>query len=145
MVNRNAIYIASILALSACSPPSLSEYTPVVDTFNADMKKFEIDLIQCRSVASDAKIKYEEQASKAAMTNIVVGAVAGAVVGSAVGSGTGSQGDLTRYGAASGIASGAAASTNEQLVARYGPNKIVDRCMAGRGYAVLNDVGAGTN
>jgi hypothetical protein len=58
---------------------------------------------------------------------------------------SGLAGDLTRYGAASGIASGAAASTNEQLVARYGPNKIVDRCMAGRGYAVLNDVGAGTN
>lgn len=134
-----------LVAIAACSPPSLTEYTPVVDTFNEDMGSFENDLIQCRSVASEAKVKYDQQASKAVLTNVLVGAVVGAAVGSAVGSGTGMQRDYTRMGAASGVAAGAGASTNEQLIARYGPNKIVDRCMAGRGYTILNDIGAGTN
>ena len=133
------------LGLVACAPPNLAEYEPVLDTFTSNMDNYEIDILQCRSIASDAKLKYERAAAEAAVTNIFVGTLVGAAVGSAVGSGSGSQGDYTRYGAAAGMASGAGAATNEQLIARYGPNKIVDRCMANRGYSVLNDVGAGTN
>lgn len=140
-----AILASSFVVLSACSTANLAEYKPVIDTFNTDMEAFEIDLIQCRSIASDAKLKYERTAANAATANILVGAVVGAAVGSAVGSGSGNQGGYTRYGTAVGMASGAGAATNEQLIARYGPNKIVDRCMSNRGYALLNDIGAGTN
>lgn len=139
---RVTILIGVAVGLVACSPPSIADYEPVIDTFTADMSSYNNDLIQCRSVASAAKVKYDQAASKALVTNLVVGAIAGAAVGSAVGSG---NGDLTRYGAASGMAAGAASTTNEQLIAKYGPNKIIDRCMANRGYSILNDVGAGTN
>lgn len=128
--------------LAGCSPPSLAEYEPVIDTFSVDMSSYKNDLVQCRSVASAAKVKYDQAAAKALTTNILVGAIAGAVVGSAVGSG---NGDLTRYGAATGMAAGAGSAANEQIIAKYGPNKIVDRCMANRGYPILNDIGAGTN
>ena len=30
-------------------------------------------------------------------------------------------------------------------LARFGPNRIIDRCMANRGYTILSDLGAGTN
>jgi len=128
--------------LTACEAPSIAEYEPVVDTFTTDMSSYENDLTQCRSVASEAKVKYDQAASKALVTNVLVGAVTGAAVGSAMSSG---NTDLTQYGAASGASAGAASTANEQLIAKYGPNKIVDRCMANRGYQVLNDVGAGTN
>jgi outer membrane lipoprotein SlyB len=130
------------LGLTACSPPSIAEYEPVIDQFSTDMSSYDNDIVQCRSVASAAKVEYDQAASKAVLTNVLVGAVAGAVVGSAVGSGSG---DLTRYGAASGMAAGAASTTDLQLIAKYGPNKIIDRCMANRGYPILNDIGAGTN
>jgi len=48
----------------------LNEYTPVVDTYNTDMDKFQTDLIQCCGVATLAKVKYDEQARKMAMQNI---------------------------------------------------------------------------
>ena len=142
-MSLRATYIVAItLSLTACSPPSIAEYEPVIDTFSTDMSSYSNDIVQCRSVASAAKVKYDQAASKALLTNVLVGAVAGAAVGSAVGSGSG---DLTRYGAASGMAAGAASTTDLQLIAKYGPNKIIDRCMANRGYPILNDIGAGTN
>jgi uncharacterized protein YcfJ len=142
---RYLIPVVAVCALTACATNNLSEYTPVVDTYNTDMNKFETDLIQCRGVAAQAKIKYDEQASKMAMQNIIVGVVVGAAIGSAIGDSTIDQGGFTELGAVAGAAAGADSAANAQLIAKYGPNKIVDRCMNNRGYAVLNDVGSGTN
>ena len=143
MIRLNVI-IASTLLLSACGA-NLAEYEPVVDPYNTDMTNFKGDLIQCRGIASEVKVKYEEQASKQALANAVAGAVSGAVVGAAVGSNTSYQGELAAYGAASGAAAGSAASAQYYSLARYGPNRIVDRCMSNRGYTILNDLGAGIN
>jgi uncharacterized protein YcfJ len=132
-------------ALVACAPPNLADYRPIVDPSTANMPKFESDLVQCRSIAVEARTNYERQASEQAMTGLLVGAVTGAVVGSAVGSGSSYRGELTAYGAASGAAAGAASSANSQELARFGPNRIIDRCMVNRGHVLLNDLGLGTN
>lgn len=132
------------MTVSGCGA-NLAEYEPVVDPYKTDMSNFQGDLIQCRGIASEVKVKYEEQASKQALANALAGAVSGAIAGAVVGSGTDYQGDLTAYGAASGAAAGTAASSQYYALARYGPNRIVDRCMANRGYTILSDLGAGTN
>lgn len=134
-----------VMLLQLGCTPNLADYTPVVDPHRTNMKKFQSDLVQCRGLASQAKINYDQQASKAAVTNILAGAVLGAAVGASVGSGTGNQGELTRFGAANGAAMGALSANDSADVAKYGPTRIIDRCMANRGYEVLNDVGFGTN
>lgn len=140
---KKSTYLLSLL-LIGCTQ-NLADYTPVVDPHRTDMNKFHSDLIQCRGIAVQAKANYEKQASQAAATGIVVGAVVGAAVGSSVGAGTGYQGDMTRLGSAQGAAMGALSASDYAGVAKFGPNRIVDRCMANRGYEILNDVGFGTN
>jgi outer membrane lipoprotein SlyB len=131
--------------LTACEQPNLAEYTPVVDPSQNNMKRFQQDLIQCRGIAVTVKNNYIKQANQQLGNDILVGAVAGAVAGSVVGAGTPYQGDLARNTAIAGAASGAAASGMQQNMIRYGPNRIIDRCMADRGYKILNDIGFGVN
>ena len=133
-----------IVCISGCTS-NLAEYTPVVDPYNTDMSKFQSDLVQCRGIAVQVKAEYEKQASNEALTNMAVGVVVGAATGAIIGSGSAYQGDYAAAGAASGMASGAAASAEYARLARFGPNRIVDRCMSNRGYTLLNDLGAGTN
>ncbi len=141
-MKKSVLFVSFLLI--GCTP-NLAEYTPVVDTHRTNMKKFQSDLIQCRGIAVQAKASYDKQASQAAAVGIVAGIAVGAVVGSSVGSGTPYQGDLTRFGATQGAAMGALSTTDYAEVARFGPNRIVDRCMTNRGYQILNDVGFGTN
>ena len=47
------------------------------------------------------------------------------------------------YGAASGMAAGAANNDYTQDLVKFGPRRIVDRCMADRGHTILNDIGRG--
>ena len=133
---------ASVLAGCASN---LTDYTPVVDPYNTDMSSFEADLIQCRGIAIQVKVEYEEQASNEALTNLAVGVLVGATTGAIVGSGSQYQGRYTAAGAVSGVAAGATASSEYAQLARFGPNRIVDRCMSNRGYELLNDLGAGAN
>lgn len=130
------------LALEACAP-KISQYRPLVDPSTTDLNQFERDLVQCRGIGIDAKANYDQQASKLAAGNIIAGVAVGALVGATVGRGTGYQGELTRYGAATGALQGSASAS--QIVIQGGPNRIMDRCMANRGYAILNDIGQGFN
>ena len=80
----------SLAALSAYGyQPSLSEYRPVVDSYNTDMAAYEIDRAQCVSVGLQAQAEYErlQQAQRESTLTIglIVGAIAGAVVGSVSG------------------------------------------------------------
>lgn len=141
-MKNGAIVLA--LSLAACTQ-NLADYRPVVDPQRTNMTKFENDLVQCRSIAITAKANYDKQASKAAAVNVLAGVVVGAAVGSTVGANSGYQGEMTRFGATQGAAVGALSSNDYASVAKYGPSRIIDRCMANRGYAILNDVGLGTN
>ena len=140
---RYLIPVVAVCALTACATNNLSEYTPVVDTYNTDMNKFETDLIQCRGVAAQAKIKYDEQASKMAMQNIIVGVVVGAAIGSAIGDSTIDQGGFTELGAVAGAAAGADSAANAQLIAKYGNKKIKNKIFSEKNYRTRNRCSSG--
>jgi len=134
-------YALVFLALCACEPvQTLDEYRPVVDPSRVSSKHFDADLAQCRDVAKTAQADYEKRAQKEANNNLVAGLLVGALVGAAAG-------DHGRYigaGAAYGGLAGATAQGDyDHDLVTYGPRRIVDRCMADRGYHILNDVGRG--
>ena len=137
--------LCAVVTLSGCVTQSLATYQPVVDPYSTDMNAFQADLVQCRGIASAVKTQYEKQASAQAASSLLIGAATGALVGAAVGAGSANQGDLIAYGAATGASASAASSNEYAAQVRFGPNRIVDRCMANRGYALLNDIGMGTN
>ena len=142
-MRKISLIFCTVTLFSGCVSNNIADYEPIVDPSNTDMTKFSKDLVQCRSIGADAKIKYEKKASKQAMDNMLTGLVVGAITGAVVGAGSDYQSELTTYGAASGMAAGAAASSDAAIIARYGPNRIVDRCMINRGYKILNDLGTG--
>lgn len=119
--------VAAILALAGCA----QSYTPVVDTRGHDSARYSADLTECR--------QYAEQVSP--VGDAAVGAVGGAAAGAALGAITGAlvggvgAGEAAAFGAATGgavgLGAGAWHGTAEQ-------RQIVDNCMRGRGYNVLN-------
>lgn len=129
---KSIAIIPALLMLSACDTAPLAEYQPVIDRPG---KHYQTDLAECRVLAQQAEAKYTKQQQDAMMANILVGAIAGGIIGSAYG------GNNAGAGAAYGIAAGAASTDTEQ--AYGGPRRIIDRCLAGRGYRVISDLGAG--
>lgn len=132
-----------MLLLAGCATESLVDYKPVVDPKASNTKKFNKDLVECRSIALEVEADYRKRQNSQAMSNMVAGALAGALTGAVVGSGTGYQGDLAAYGAATGVAAGAASNDYSYDIVKYGPRRIIDRCMANRGHLLLNDLGRG--
>ena len=78
--------VASLAALSAYGyQPSLSEYRPVVDSYNTDMAAYEIDRAQCVNVGLQAQAEYERQQQAQRESNITIGLIFGAIASAAVG------------------------------------------------------------
>jgi len=121
----------------------LSEYTPVVDHNFSDSKDFERDVQECRSIALRVQDDYRKRQEKQMAANMMAGLIVGAATGAIIGNNTGYQGDYIAAGAATGVASGAAATDYTYDLVKYGPRRIVDRCMANRGHQILNDIGRG--
>ncbi|MDA9953554.1 glycine zipper family protein [Planktomarina sp.] len=144
MFNKANCYLFAVLILTACATSdTLVDYSPIVDREQVDMKKFDKDLVSCKSLALDVEADYRERQNDQAMSNILAGAVAGAVTGAVVGSGSGYQSELTAYGAASGMAAGAASNDYTYDLVKFGPRRVIDRCMVNRGHVLLNDIGRG--
>lgn len=99
-------------------------YRPVVDMQGVDSVKYEADLQECQQYAQQ-----RNPASRAA-AGAGVGALLGVALAAAMGSNY-SRNTGAAIGAVSGGASGAAHGADSQI-------KIVQNCMAGRGYRVLN-------
>jgi hypothetical protein len=112
--------IAATLLLSGCA---VEQYRPVVDS-GVSQGDYEADLSDCQQLA----------AHRPAAASAAGGAVAGAVLGALLGVAAGLRGDdvgrVAAWGAANGGINGAAYGVAEQQA-------IVDRCMAGRGYNVV--------
>jgi outer membrane lipoprotein SlyB len=138
---RNAFKLALTAAvLSACvQAEPITEYRPVVDPGRTNAAKFEKDLQACRAIAvrveADYKKRQEEQMAANMMAGLLVGAIAGAAIGD--------SGDYIAAGAAYGAAAGAATNDYGYDLVKYGPRRIVDRCMSERGHVILNDIGRG--
>ena len=131
-----------MLGVAGCKTTQpLTEYEPVVDTYNIDMAAFESDLFECRNIGLCVQAEYERKNKKeleeATLAGMVIGALAGAVIGSV----SGEAGDGAVVGGTVGLLEGAGAETTYDPV--KGLRSIIDRCMKKRGYDVLSDLGVG--
>ena len=117
------VYTMVIFSLAGCATTG-ANYRPIVDTKNIDFNKYESDLRDCQSFATQ---------TASAGQSAAAGAVAGAVLGAALAAAAGSRYDRTstaRVGALSGaVGAGAEGERNQR--------NIINRCLAGRGYSVL--------
>ena len=123
---RRVTSFALLVVLAGCA----QSYQPVVDTKGVDTAKYQQDLFECR--------QYAERVSPVgeAATGGLMGAAGGAALGAIIGAFTGSAGTGAAVGAATGGAVGAGAGgvtgVSEQ-------QRIIDNCLRGRGYNVLNN------
>ena len=126
-----SLVAGTILATTISCAPILQSYQPVIDTgsLGFSWNQYYKDLEECRS--------YAKQVSPAnqAVGEAVVGSIFGAALGAILGSGFHSAGSSAGIGAGisglTGAAHGAGGAIQEQ-------KKIIDTCMIGRGYKVLN-------
>jgi outer membrane lipoprotein SlyB len=122
-INRLIPALFCLGLLGACAGTG-SSYRPLIDTQGVDMSRYENDLASCQA--------YANQVSGAA-ENAAVGAVAGAAMGALISAAAGSRYSRTsgaRVGAVTGAAGGAATGETNQ-------RDVIRRCLAGRGYRVL--------
>ena len=118
--------------VSACTEAPLESYEPVVDRFLVDRAQYNRDITECRSVANGAMAQAKQRRDAQMAPNILTGLLIGATIGNASGIGSDTRKDSTKQGALAG-----AAESGEDV--KLGPRRIMDRCMANRGYDLLND------
>jgi hypothetical protein len=109
--------LAGTMILAACA----AHPGPIIDTRGVDMAAFKRDLAECEQYAKQV--------------NMAAGATKGAAAGGAYGAAVGSIHGRATEGAGTGAISGAAWSA---LDADREKQQVVKRCVAGRGYRVLN-------
>jgi outer membrane lipoprotein SlyB len=122
---RRVAFLVFAFSLAGCA----QSYQPVVDTKGVDSAKYQQDLVECR--------QYAEQVSpgEKAATGGVIGAAGGAALGAILGAITGSPGTGAAVGAVGGGAAGAGA---EGIGGVSEQKRIINNCLRGRGYNVLN-------
>ena len=117
----NRLRAVSLGLVAACVSACASQPNPIIDTKGVDMAAYRRDLAECT--------KYAEE------INMAAGAAKGAAAGGAYGAAVGSINGRAAEGAGTGAISGAAWS---MLDADREKQRVVKRCVAGRGYHVLN-------
>lgn len=117
---RIILAIAVFMLLSGCVA---EPYRPIVDP-GTRIGDYSADLDECKGVAAGL------QPANAAGGGAVVGAVFGALLASAVGLRGSDVGRVAAWGAANGALQGLAVGSAEW-------QHVVDECMRGRGYNVL--------
>lgn len=118
-----AAALAAALLAGCATAPGGANYAPMVDTGHR-IGVYEQDLAECQSYAQRVAGAGEGAAAGAVGGAIVIGLLS-AVLGG------GGHGRWAAVGALSGAASGAAAGETNQ-------RDVIRRCMANRGYSVLN-------
>lgn len=113
-----------IISMSGCATTTGANYRPIVDNKGVDMNRYESDLRECQSYATQTA-----SAAESAAAGAVAGALLGAVLASAAGSRY-SRTSTARVGAVSGaVGAGVEGEKNQR--------NIINRCLSGRGYKVL--------
>jgi outer membrane lipoprotein SlyB len=120
MKSRNLKSLSCVLAvamLAGCAT-SGANYVPVVDTGGVDLNRYSADLGQCQQFALQR-------------ANAAQGAMAGAIAGALLMGALGGHSRGIQQGAIiGGVSAGAGANETQEV--------IIKRCLAGRGYNVLN-------
>lgn len=121
----SAIASACIVSLlSGCAATSGANYRPIIDTRSVDFNRYESDLRECKSYATQTA-----GAGETAAAGALAGAVLGGVLAAAAGKNY-SRSSTARVGAVTGaVGAGARGETDQR--------NIIRRCLAGRGYNVL--------
>lgn len=133
-----------VSGLSACGTQEhISDYRPIVDPDRVNAKKFERDLSKCQLIAIQVEADYRERQQAEAWSNLAAGLIVGAAAGAIVGNGTDYKNDMVKYGALSGAAAGLASGDYTADFVKFGPRRVVDRCMLDKGHNLLNDLGRG--
>ena len=141
---RKLLLCLPLLTAVACDPVApLTEYTPVVDPGRVSEARFQADLVACRNLALQVEAEYKAKQEKEMTQNLVAGILVGALVGAAAGNNSGYQSDYVRAGALAGASSAVASGDYTYDLVTFGPRRVVDRCMSGRGYNILSDIGRG--
>ena len=143
-----AALLGAALGVSACAAPAdIAAYAPAVDIKGQGIseEKWLEDLSDCREIGEKVQEQYlaqqEEEAGQAIFLG-VLGLAAGVAAGQAIGNNRAYEGALTTQlgvaGAGAGLAVGASQADYMGVVARRGPQGVVDECLAGRGYRILS-------
>lgn len=103
-----------------------ANWEPVVDVRQHQQASYPNDLADCQVHATKVM-----DAQSAAVGGAIAGAIFGALLGAAAGGNSHFNGQMAGVGALSGGVGAAAA-------AEGGQRGIISRCLAGRGYSVLN-------
>ncbi len=124
-MRATALALALAVTLSACatSQGMGANFTPIIDTKDVDMAKAGQDTTECQAYANQVM-----SAGQGAAAGALAGAIVGTLLAAAVGA---SRNDGAALGAVMGGTRGA-------VDAEGGQRGIISRCMAGRGYRVLN-------
>lgn len=117
---------SAVLFLSGCTK-GYSYGAPdkvIIDTLGVDPYQYQVDLADCEEYAHQVSVGQET----------AEGAVEGAVVGGVLGAVLGDSGTAKRSAGAGAVLGGVKGNKR----ARYEQDRIVKRCLKGRGYRVLN-------
>ena len=106
-----------------------ANYVPLVDTRGTDAARLATDTAECQAYARQAM-----DAAEGAVAGAIAGAVVGALLGAAL-AGHGYRNEWAAYGAAYGAAGGGESGA---VQANDTQESMTKRCLAGRGYSVLN-------
>ena len=115
---RLLITAAAAVILAGCA----AHPDPIIDRMGVDEEVFAEDWSDCESYSDEVVVT--KGMGKGAATGAIVGGIAGAI-------GSGDVGEGAGYGALWG-------GTGSGLDAAREKNRVFKRCMAGRGYHVLN-------
>jgi len=126
---RSLMLCASVLCcglLAGCAAGLLDKAADqvIVDTGGLDVEEYQRDLSECDALAQQVDI------SKRTLGGAIAGVVTGGVVGAILGNSDTAQ----EIGGTAGVVGG----VKGNLQARKEQQKVIKRCLQGRGYRVLN-------
>ncbi len=124
VLRRSIVALSTLVFVSGCATNSGVNYRPIVDTKGVDLNRYESDLRECQSYATQTA-----GAAESAAVGAVAGAALGGILAAAAGSNY-SRSRTARVGAVTGaVGAGAQGETDQR--------NIIRRCLNGRGYRVL--------
>jgi outer membrane lipoprotein SlyB len=123
-LSKKIIVLSSVSILIGCAAPQGANYRPIVDNQDVDFNRYEKDLRDCQSYATQTA-----SAGESAAGGALAGALLGGVLAAAAGKNY-SRTNSARVGAVTGaVGAGVEGETNQR--------NIIRRCLSGRGYKIL--------